>query len=591
MEKMIGVINDNLKSVISGIKNHRIDTEKELTRVNNEIEEKAGIARQYGISIDDSKQVIGILESEIKDLENDLVELTDKFKNFTELLAAGNKEISNKILEKRSLISKETQSIKEITDKATELKNDIVLLEQEKEKLEAELEKAKVLEKYYESSINSIIDFSTNHKDELDSFVVEEIKDELDVKDMEINEKDLNHEIDDSVFEEIDSITDEEDAVDDSADLDDVDIDDSLNEANEEKEVSVKDALDDIIAKGQDLENKAMEFELEEDIPDVSSIVTNETSEDEEEKIENHDEVEDTILDDNLFSEEKDTSYKLEDDEDQDDKTINLFIPDYLSEVEIPEEPKGEVESLFNPDDFKDMEENVSSLNSVSSSIFDSNDDIDASLKELGLDKLRFGEEDIDKMSKNFSKENTSKFLSIMEKHHLDKSLIYTAVDTLLNVTPQNLDHILTLLEHANATSDDISCVFNLLDKVNVNKLEEVIDSVKEDEIANLLFASMDYNNNCELLIKLGFTKDEEKKFRKNLTDEEFLIFNTFSDIVIKNFNSINSLNVDNARGCLIEHPQRFIFNPSRFNAILEKYDKEDLIRCINKNIAVIDRL
>ena len=129
------------------------------------------------------------------------------------------------------------------------------------------------------------------------------------------------------------------------------------------------------------------------------------------------------------------------------------------------------------------------------------------------------------------------------------------------------------------------------MDKVNVNKLEEVIDSVKEDEIANLLFASMDYNNNCELLIKLGFTKDEEKKFRKNLTDEEFLIFNTFSDIVIKNFNSINSLNVDNARGCLIEHPQRFIFNPSRFNAILEKYDKEDLIRCINKNIAVIDRL
>ena len=262
MEKMIGVINDNLKSVISGIKNHRIDTEKELTRVNNEIEEKAGIARQYGISVDDSKQVIGILESEIKDLENDLVELTDKFKNFTELLAAGNKEISNKILEKRSLISKETQSIKEITDKATELKNDIVLLEQEKEKLETELEKAKVLEKYYESSINSIIDFSTNHKDELDSFVVEEIKDELDVKDMEINEKDLNHEIDDSVFEEIDSITDEEDAVDDSADLDDVDIDDSLNEENEEKEVSVKDALEDIIAKGQDLENKQWSLNL-----------------------------------------------------------------------------------------------------------------------------------------------------------------------------------------------------------------------------------------------------------------------------------------------------------------------------------------
>ena len=595
MEKMIGVINDNLKSVISGIKSHRVDTEKELARVNKDIEDKAGIARQYGISIEDSKQVIGILEGEIKELENDLVELTDKFKNFTELLAAGNKEISNKILEKRTLISRETQSIKEITEKAEELKSEIVELETNKEKLETELKKAKVLEKYYESSINSIIDFSTNHKDELDSFVVEEIKDELDVKDIEINEKDLNHEIDDSVFEEIDNIADDDDA--EEADNIDVETDESetTDESGEPKELSIKDTLDNIISSGQDLEKKAIEFELEEDIPDVSSLIDEdieikheEENPTKEDNLENEDE--DTILDDNLFDEEKETSYKLEDDN-VSDETINLFIPDDFN-VSQESEKEENVQSLFNPEDFKDMDEESSiGLNNMSSSIFDSNDDMDESLKELGLDKFRFSDEDIEKMSKNFNKDNTSKFLNIMEKHHIDSSLIYTSIDVLINVTPQNLDHILTLLEHANATSEDISCVFSLLDKVNINKLEEVIESAKEDEIANLLFASMDYNNNCELLIKLGFTKDEEKKFKKNLTDEEFLIFNTFSDIVIKNFNTINALNVDNARGCLIEHPQRFIFNPSRFNSILDKYDKEDLIRCINKNIAVIDRL
>lgn len=594
MEKMIGVINDNLKSVISGIKTHRVDTEKELSKVNKDIEDKAGIARQYGISIEDSKQVIGILEGEIKELESDLVELTDKFKNFTELLAAGNKEISNKILEKRTLISKETQSIKEVTEKAEELKSEIIGLETNKEKLEAELKKASVLERYYESSINSIIDFSTNHKDELDSFVVEEIKDELDVKDMEINEKDLNHEIDDSVFEEIDNIADDDDA--EEADNIDVETDESetTDESGKPKELSIKDTLDNIISSGQDLEKKAIEFELEEDIPDVSSLIDEdiEIKHDDETSVKDdslENEVEDTILGDNLFDEEKETSYKLEDDN-VSDETINLFIPDDFNASPGAEKEEN-VQSLFNPDDFKDMEESSIGLNNVSSSIFDSNDDMDESLKELGLDKLRFSDEDIDKMSKNFNKDNTSKFLNIMEKHHIDSSLIYTSVDVLINVTPQNLDHILTLLEHTNATSEDISCVFNLLDKVNINKLEEVIENAKEDEIANLLFASMDYNNNCELLIKLGFTKDEEKKFRKNLTDEEFLIFNTFSDIVIKNFNTINALNVDNARGCLIEHPQRFIFNPSRFNSILDKYDKEDLIRCINKNIAVIDRL
>ena len=572
MEKMIGVINDNLKSVISGIKSHRVDTEKELARVNKEIEDKAGIARQYGISVDDSKSVIASLEEEIHGFENDLVELSDKFKNFRELLATGNKEISNKILEKRTLISKETQNIKDITEKAETLKNEIIELEDNKEKLEGELKKAKVLEKYYESSINSIIDYSVNHKDELDSFVGNEIKEELDVDVEEINEKDLNHEIDDSVFEEIDHISDI-----DEVETDEIKEDESDDEEDDSsnKELSIKDELDNIIASGQDLENHEMDYELDEDIPDVGNLIDEDIDfsgiEEKEPEEESHEEVqekqendeEDTILDDNLFNEEKETSYKLEED-DNTDNTINLFIPDYLTEEPVKEDG---VESLFNPEEFKDVEESENALNSMNASIFDSNDDLDSSLLDLGLDKFRFSDEDVDKLEKNFNTENTSKFLNIMEKHGLDKTLIYTSVDTLLEVTPQNLDHILTLLEHTNATS------------------------AKEDELANLLFASMDYSNNCELMIKLGFTKDEEKKFKKNLTDEEVLIFNTFSDIVIKNYNTINALNVDNARGCLIEHPSRFIFNPSRFNAILDKYDKSDLIRCINKNIAVIDRL
>ncbi len=584
MEKMIGVINDNLKSVISGIKSHRVDTEKELARVNKEIEDKAGIARQYGISVDDSKSVIASLEEEIHGFENDLVELSDKFKNFKELLATGNKEISNKILEKRTLISKETQNIKDITEKAEALKNEIVELEDNKEKLEGELKKAKVLEKYYESSINSIIDYSVNHKDELDSFVGNEIKEELDVDVEEINEKDLNHEIDDSVFEEIDHISDI-----DEVETDEIKEDESDEEEDDSssKELSIKDELDNIIASGQDLENHEMEYELDEDIPDVGNLIDEDIDfsgiEEKKPEEESHEEVQEKQEAD----EEDTTSYKLEED-DNTDNTINLFIPDYLTEEPVKEDG---VESLFNPEEFKDVEESENALNSMNASIFDSNDDLDSSLLDLGLDKFRFSDEDVDKLEKNFNKENTSKFLNIMEKHGLDKTLIYTSVDTLLEVTPQNLDHILTLLEHTNATSDDISYVFNMLNKVNINKLEEVVDRAKEDELANLLFASMDYSNNCELMIKLGFTKDEEKKFKKNLTDEEVLIFNTFSDIVIKNFNTINALNVDDARGCLIEHPSRFIFNPSRFNAILDKYDKSDLIRCINKNIAVIDRL
>ena len=376
-----------------------------------------------------------------------------------------------------------------------------------------------------------------------DGVTLKELHDILGVDVEEINEKDLNHEIDDSVFEEIDHISDI-----DEVETDEIKEDESIEEEEtSSKELSIKDELDNIIASGQDLENHEMDYELDEDIPDVDGLIDKDIDfngiEAKEEKndagVEKQEtDEEDTILDDNLFNEEKETSYKLEED-DNTDNTINLFIPDYLTEEPVKEDG---VESLFNPEEFKDVEESENALNSMNSSIFDSNDDFDSSILDLGLDKFRFSEEDVNKLEKNFNKENTSKFLNIMEKHGLDKTLIYTSVDTLLEVTPQNLDHILTLLEHTNATSDDISYVFNMLNKVNINKLEEVVERAKEDELANLLFASMDYSNNCELMIKLGFTKDDigSEKLQKaiaKLNRKEFIKqFNvgeyTFNDIL-----------------------------------------------------------
>ena len=64
---------------------------------------------------------------------------------------------------------------------------------------------------------------------------------------------------------------------------------------------------------------------------------------------------------DNLFDEEKETSYKLEDDN-VSDETINLFIPDDFN-VSQESEKEENVQSLFNPEDFKDMEESSIGLN------------------------------------------------------------------------------------------------------------------------------------------------------------------------------------------------------------------------------------
>ena len=100
MKKMIGVINDNLRSVVNGIKEHRESTENNLSVVKNEIDEKVATASKYKEEVETARKTIINLETEISELENDLKELNEKFgsKNFKEILAAGDKEINTKIM-------------------------------------------------------------------------------------------------------------------------------------------------------------------------------------------------------------------------------------------------------------------------------------------------------------------------------------------------------------------------------------------------------------------------------------------------------------------------------------------------------------
>ena len=66
---------------------------------------------------------------------------------------------------------------------------------------------------------------------------------------------------------------------------------------------------------------------------------------------------------------------------------------------------------------------------------------------------------------------------------------------------------------------------------------------------------------------------------------------NAYPEIVKTNFEVIKNLGVKDPIGILINHPTRFTMNPTNFLDILDKYDEEDLVRCLDKNGAVIDKL
>ena len=610
MEKMIGVINNSLRNIINGIKTHRVDAEKNLAVIKADMDDKVSIAAQYKANVEESRSIIASLEIEISELENDLRDLNEKFgsKNFKEILAAGNKEINTKIIEKRALISEQNQRILDLTKKAHTLKDDLVKLKQRKATTEEALNKSVVLVNYYEARINEIIKYSEENPGGLDNYTtpVEEVEEVKNLETLVYEKYEEEIPVDESVFEEIDEIS--------TIELDEESLKEAIEDINEEKgeeieslevedtpghlDLTMTQQLDDIILAATkvleeekrnvektpviNIENEIKKVELEvdkhtvinneKDNVVVTEEVIDETDEDNGEQIlvpEDNSNIEHIIVEDDLELEEIDGA--------------DLFV-DKPEEVEVEEKEKEVVIPEENDEPL-----NVTS-NVFNESIFKSTNFYDL-LSECNLDHDRFSEEDLVKLESKFNKELIVEFVNVLKKHNIAISKIYDNVDVMLEVTPQNMDHILTLLDKSGATNDAIGYIFNKLNKVNINSLELAINNNADRHLTELLFDAIPYEGETDLVNRLGLDAREEADLKRFASIEEYKMMNLFPEIVLANYETLKGLKIDNLNECITKHPHRFIFNPDRFNDILDKYDTDDLIRCINKNSAVIDKL
>lgn len=667
MEKMIKVINDNLRSVINGIKVHKADTEKTLAAIKAEMDSKILIANEYKLNVENSRMIISNLENEISGLEKDLSDLNAKFgtKDFREILAAGNKEINTKIIEKRAQISEQSQRIAELTEKARLLKTNLIKLKEKKISTETTLNKDIVLEQYYETRINEIIEYSEENPQGIRDFVEDIPQTELLTSFEDIDTSDIRSTIDGSVFEEIDSIS-----------SDTIEIDDNLikkvivngpsfdseddEESSSEIDLTMTQQLDDIILQANDLLAKSKEINksaaairpmvmptpvqtpvtpqpepIVETKPEPVAVEAKPapiTEEAKPEEVKNEPVVPE-------IPEKKDN--------------LNIFVPDDLEEITIPSKnvvTPGPTPQMTSHDellgskdessifdvlgDFKD-DDLLSSLASLNTDDDDDDDvlelkiendeldsivkntdeltdelskeldsnvvtaqsfavsdkDITEELKECNLEANRFSDGDLEMIKKNFNKNNTMDFINVMRKHNIAVARIYESANVLASVTPQNLDHILSILEDTGAISNSISYVFNLLDRVNINALEELVQERKDYELTDLLYKVIPYNGEKNLADLIDLTPMEEGVLRKNTSSDEFKMMNLFASIVAANYNELKKYDIRNINECITKYPHRFTLNPDNFSAILDKYDPEDLVRCINKNCAVINKL
>ncbi len=636
MEKMIKVINDNLRSVVNGIKEHKVDLESNLEDLKSEMSLKVKEANTYKTEVESARSIVSSLEGEISELEQDLADLNAKFgaKNFKEILSAGNKEINAKIIEKRSLIGEQSQIMLDLTEKARNLKDVLIDLRQKKSVVEENLDKALILEGYFETRINEIIRFSEESPSELANYREEIPQDEL-ISQVDV---DVDSIIDGSIFEEIDELSTSE--VDDSilqsvlANPNDITIYEEENDEEssgdaEAQEVSATIQLENMISEAKSFVESKQKIDVTDDLEaekkleeeiltgNLQEETLSETPLNDSDDLEENDERdaeqgEEQYID--IYVDEKSDKESITDYAKYDSSfTINDIVEDPFIDI------KGlEAELSLNDDEGEDSESDAIELeidgddlepiniddelkeikidediNGVKKEIenISSNESLEDAMKELGLEVTMFDKTDLILLEASFDKANMASYIEVLKKHHIPVDNIYKNARALANVKADDMDNLLGLLEQTDATTHDIILAYKYLDRVNISKLEQVVMSGVELSLTECLAETMPYDGSDEISSVLGLSRKAADVLKKTATEDEYRIMNVLPELVLENYREIRGLGINNLEECISKYPHRFTLTPSKFHEIMDKYDTEDLIRCINKNAAVIDKL
>lgn len=94
-----------------------------------------------------------------------------------------------------------------------------------------------------------------------------------------------------------------------------------------------------------------------------------------------------------------------------------------------------------------------------------------------------------------------------------------------------------------------------------------------------------------EYLFDLDLTLEEINKIKSTYDSKDLEKLEFFSRLVTTNYNHLKSYGINNIKACFMNHLKMFFYNPDKFRSIFNKYDRTDLVRCIEKNDAVLEKL
>lgn len=94
-----------------------------------------------------------------------------------------------------------------------------------------------------------------------------------------------------------------------------------------------------------------------------------------------------------------------------------------------------------------------------------------------------------------------------------------------------------------------------------------------------------------EYLLDFNLTLEDLNALKTRLSADDAKKIELFPRIIKENFGYLNSMNISNMKDVFVNHYSMFFMNPDKFKGIFVKYDQADLVRCIEKNHNVIEKL
>lgn len=275
MDNLVSETNTRLNEIIDNLATIKKEYEKKLKANDKEINAELSKVKKYKKDFFEAKEKVEKMNADIVGFSEDYKRLVERFKDdeLANILVAANKEISLKIEERKRKIVKDKASMNELVDKAEKVKEKLVVLTQEKNAIEDCFIKICDAEEYYRRSINEIIDYANDHKENLCSY-----------------------------FEDADAIINSRNEEEKEVDLYDINLDTELkniDEETEEKDEESKDKVED-----EEENNESKEFDDEEFILADDS---------DEEKVESDDDDKDEFTLEEIPSDFDDIDSKLDD--------------------------------------------------------------------------------------------------------------------------------------------------------------------------------------------------------------------------------------------------------------------------------------